>query len=164
MTLAIALALPAARLAARRLPVARACGAAAGERAAGRDAACGAGPEPGRGQDAVLEADRGDHRQGQGEHLALTPNLLVELRAARAGAQVPAEWPGPKGSAARRGELLTDLVAGDLARPAALEQGGAGLEDERLHLHGLAPHDLRDLGVREVAHLREHDRGALVLG
>ena len=77
---------------------------------------------------------------------------------------MPAERPGPKGSPARRSELLTDLVAGDLARPAALEQGRAGLEHERFHLHGLAPHDLRDLGVGEIAHLREDDRGALVLG
>ena len=72
--------------------------------------------------------------------------------------------PGPEGPAARSRELLADLVARDLARPAALDEGRAGLEDERLDLHGLAPHDLRDLGVRQVTDLREHDRRTLVLG
>ena len=74
-----------------------------------------------------------------------------------------AQRAGSKRAPAKRRELLTDLVARGLTRPAALEQRRTGLEHKRLDLHRLAPHDLGDLRVREVADLRQDDGGALIL-
>ena len=84
---------------------------------------------------------------GQVSLVSLPANLLVEIRAALAGAKVTAERSGSKRAAAQRRELLADLVARGLTRPAALEQRRAGLEYERLDLVTRDTERLGDLVV-----------------
>jgi hypothetical protein len=62
------------------------------------------------------------------------------------------------------GELLADLDAWGRARVARAHQPLARLEDERLDLLAPHPEHGRDLRVRLVAELEEHQRGALVVG
>ena len=78
----------------------------------------------------MAERNAREDRQRQREHLALAPDLLAVLLAARAGLQVMAQVRAAQRPAAQRGELLADLRARRLARLAALDQSRAGLEDE----------------------------------
>jgi hypothetical protein len=63
-----------------------------------------------------------------------------------------------------RGELLADVGAGRVASDAAGQERGAGLEHERFDLVARARQDPRDLLVRDVAELGEHEGGALIVG
>ena len=89
------------------------------------------------GQATLLETERRNHRQRQGEHPALAADVDAELRTALALAQVPAQGPTPQLTGGSGRQLLADLGAGDLAGAAVLDQGRTGLEHERLHLLGL---------------------------
>ena len=127
--------------------------------------ASGAAPtaDAGRGQSALLEPEGRRHRKRERQHLALSPHVLAELGAARALAQVPAERSPAQLAGGRGRECLADLSAGDLSRAAILDQGGASLKDECLHLFGLAIEHLGDVSVIERPELREDQRGLLLL-
>ena len=92
-------------------------------------------------------------------------DLVAELAAAgalgsRGGAARCAATTRRAGSRAARGSPRTASRA-----PCARgDQRGAGLEHERLHLLAAAAEHVGDLVVRHVAELREHERGALLLG
>ena len=119
---------------------------------AGHGAAAGNGAaataDPGCRERAVAQRRARDDGQHCRDHRALAPDIVTELRAPGAVLDVPPERSPPQGAAAERRDLLADLLARRVAGLAALEQGGAGLEDERLHLRDLAIDDLGDVDVR----------------
>jgi hypothetical protein len=61
-------------------------------------------------------------------------------------------------------ELLADLTAAGRTRLPPAGQRLAGLEDQGLHLVGPDVQDRRDLLLRQIAELGEHERRALVVG
>src|SRR5215213_2101227 len=61
------------------------------------------------------ERGRGNDRQGDREHRALTANLVAVLAAAGANLEVMAQLRSAQGAAAQRRELLADLAARRLA-------------------------------------------------
>ena len=128
--------------------------------------ACGRGrvgcrPVP---EDRDREPRAGRDREHGRERLALGGERELEVAAARAQPQVPAQRPAAQFAAARDGQLFADLQAGRAERVAVGEQRAARLVDERLDLAHLAPNDRRDRGVGQVVELGQQQRRALVLG
>ena len=95
---------------------------------------------------------------------ALAFDLLAELAAAGAFAQVPAKIGSAQSATALGRELLADLGAVGLARVAACYERLTGLEHQRLDLLPRNAEHLADLFVAEGIDLGEHERRALVLG
>jgi hypothetical protein len=116
-----------------------------------------------RVEDRAPEPECRAHGEQQTQGAPLDAQLVTELLAAGAIAQVAAQRGVTPHAPAKDGELLTDLFTRRLASGAAGDQRGAGLEHERLHLRRRAHEDLRDLLVRDVAELSEHERGALIV-
>ena len=110
--------------------------------------------DAGGSQGALLEAERGNDGQREGQHSALVTDLLAKLSTARACAHVAAKDPSPQFTGACGGKLLANLGAGHVTGATILDQCRAGLEDERLHLLRLAAERLGYLVVSEVADLR----------
>ena len=115
-------------------------------------------------EDRHREPGAGRDRQHGRERLALAGERELEVAAARAQPQVPAQGPAAQLAAARDGELFANLQAGGVVSVAVGEQRAARLKDQRLDLAHLAPHDRRDRLVGEVVELGQQQRRALVLG
>ena len=127
-------------------------------------ARCPAASDPDRRQGTLLETERGNDGQGDGEHSTLAANLVAEVGATGTDPNVPAQEAASECSGARGGELFADLRARDLPGTAILDQGRTGLENQGLHLLGLTLEHLSDLRVIEVSDLREDEGGLLTLG
>ena len=112
----------------------------------------------------LLEPDRRNDRQQHPQLAALAIDLRAEFAAPRTFAQVPAQVRTPQRAAAEVRELFADLRAVGLARSATRNQRLAGLEHERLHLVLGDPEHIADLLVAERVHLRQDERGALLVG
>jgi hypothetical protein len=78
--------------------------------------------------------------------------------------QVTAQRCAAQHVAGRRLEQLADLRARDAAGVAVGDQRLACLEHERLHLLRSASEHRGDLAVAQVAQLRQHEGGPLILG
>lgn len=117
-----------------------------------------------RGQYALLESQRRRDRQSTREQLTLSAHLGLELRTTRTAPHMVAQRPAAAPRTNRGRELLADLHAGDRSRLATRRERGAGLEDERLHLLGLALDDPGDLRMLEIAGLGEQQGRSLTLG
>ncbi len=115
-------------------------------------------------EDRHREPGAGRDRQHGRERLALGGERELEVAAALAQPQVPAQGPAAQFAAARDGELFANLQAGRVASVAVGEQRAARLVDERLDLAHLAPHDRGDRCVGQVVELGQQQRRALVLG
>ena len=138
---------------------------AAGDgRTPGRGRAASGSADPDGGQDVRLQPTVRRDRQGHREQLALVAHLLAEGAAARAVAQVQPQLGASQRAAAQVGQLLADLLAGQLARLAAGHEPGARAVDKRLHARHLAAEDRGDVGLRQAADLGQQQRRALLVG
>jgi hypothetical protein len=97
------------------------------------------------------------------ERLTLGTNGELEVAAAGAQVQMPAQRPTAQFPAARRRELFANVMAGCTARVAVGDQGAARLVDERLDLARRTPHDRGDRLMAEIFELHQQQRAALIL-
>jgi hypothetical protein len=112
----------------------------------------------------VLERERGPDGQHDRQPTALAVDLLAELAASRAFAQVPADVRSPQRAAPKVRELGPDLGAIGLACGAAGEKRLTCLEHEGLDLLPGNTEDVPDLLVAKGVELGENQRSALIVG
>jgi len=114
-------------------------------------------------QHSALERDRRQEREQRAEPAAAGRELGRIFATALARAQMTAQPRPQQRSAARFGELATNLRAVDFARAPLREQARARLVDVRLDLLRRHLEHRADLSVAEAVQLGQHERRALAL-
>jgi len=110
-----------------------------------------------------LQCGGGDRGEDEGQLAALLSDRVCVGRALAAASQVSTQMAAQERGPPAVGNLLPDLSAINLACRALAHEVGPGLKDERLDLTGLAGEHLGDLGMRQVAQLKQDESDALVL-
>jgi hypothetical protein len=115
--------------------------------AEGSRATGGAATDAGRREHRVLEPQRGDNRQHEGEHPTLAAHIFQICGAARARLQVMPQTPTAQPPATGRSQLGADLLTRSVARVPALAEPGPGAEYQALHVPDPGSEHLGHLGL-----------------
>jgi len=122
----------------------------------------------GRSECGVLEAERWDHGQRDGEQLLLAADLALELGAAVAGADMATEHRPPEVATGGVRYLLSDLSARDCPRLAVRPSDVRVEEMESSSFGGLTEEVERRADLKQIVadfnELPERQRAALAYG